>query len=199
MTTLALRGDRNAIASFRVSATLFTTDGTALSPADYRGINTIVSFADGELVKTVNIPVVADGIAELEETFSVSLVNPTGGATLAATNATVVIMDQSLRFATNSFVVDEGAGFALITVERPEDARGVISVNYTITDGVANNGVDFFATNGSLTFLDGETNKSWMRADRQQVIYAKDGTRRSPMPGKAIKQATLHVRMSINR
>ena len=145
-----------------VSATLYTQDGTAQAPTDYRGAQTVVSFADGELVKTVNIPIVADGISEAEEFFFVGLANPAGGATLAPGGATVVIMDQSLRFATNNFVVDEGVGFAVITVERPEDSRGVISVNYTITDGVAINGVDYFATNGSLTFLDGETNQSFL-------------------------------------
>lgn len=144
-----------------VSVGLVSADWTAFSPADFRPLNTIVTFQDGETIKTVDIPIVADGISEPDEFFTVSFVNPTGGLLLAETNAVVAILDASLRFETNHFVFNEGLRQAVITVLRPESTRGPISVDYLISPGGATFGDDYLGTNGTLTFLDGESNKTF--------------------------------------
>jgi hypothetical protein len=45
-----------------------TSDGTATAGADYTPVRQLVSFAPGEMTKTVEVPVVADGVAEPDET-----------------------------------------------------------------------------------------------------------------------------------
>ena len=144
-----------------VSVGLVSADWTAFSPGDFRPLNTIVTFQDGETVKTVDIPIVADGLSEPDEFFTVSFVNPTGGLVLAETNAVVAILDASLRFETNNFVFNEGLRQAVITVLRPESTRGPISVDYLISPGGATFGDDYLGTNGTLLFLDGESNKTF--------------------------------------
>jgi Ca2+-binding RTX toxin-like protein len=65
-----------------VSVVLTPTNGTASAPADYTSGPITVSFADGEISKTVTIPIVRDGDFEFYETVYLSLSNPIGGATL---------------------------------------------------------------------------------------------------------------------
>jgi hypothetical protein len=53
-----------------------TSDGTATAGADYTAVRQLVSFAPGEMTKTVEVPVVADGLAEPDETVILILSSP---------------------------------------------------------------------------------------------------------------------------
>lgn len=73
-----------------VSATLTISPGTALAGHDYVGASSVVSFGSGDAAsRVVAIPIVNDSVAELAESFSVTLSAPTGGATLGAPTAAV--------------------------------------------------------------------------------------------------------------
>jgi hypothetical protein len=73
-----------------VGATLTLTPGTALAGQDYVGASSVVSFGPGDAAsRIVAIPIVNDTVAELAESFSVTLSAPTGGATLGAPIAAV--------------------------------------------------------------------------------------------------------------
>ncbi|GEM_PF-5166705 len=78
-----------------VSATVATSNGTATAPDDYTEVSTTVTWADGEAgEKTVDIPVINNGIEEPQEQFYVSIGNATGGARLGGEDtATVTIID----------------------------------------------------------------------------------------------------------
>ncbi|MBD2267379.1 M10 family metallopeptidase C-terminal domain-containing protein [Anabaena sp. FACHB-1391] len=77
-----------------VSATLNLTNGTAIAPSDYNNTPITISFADGEITKTVAIPIVDDSLLEGNETVNLTLTNPTGGATLGTQSTAVLrIMD----------------------------------------------------------------------------------------------------------
>jgi len=81
-----------------VSVTLTPTNGSATATSDYNNNPIIVTFADGETNKTVNIPVVNDSVFEWNETFNLTLSNPTGGSLLGAQKqitSTVTIDDFS--------------------------------------------------------------------------------------------------------
>jgi hypothetical protein len=81
-----------------VSVTLTPTNGSATATSDYNNTPIIVTFADGETNKTVNIPVVNDSVFEWNETFNLTLSNPTGGSLLGAQKqitSTVTIDDFS--------------------------------------------------------------------------------------------------------
>src|SRR2546427_8990472 len=62
--------------------------------------------------------------------------------------------------AANTFRVDESAGFATVTVVRSAGTSGTVSVDFATSDGSAGAGVDYVATNGTITFADGEFIKS---------------------------------------
>ena len=69
-----------------------TTDGTAASGPDYVGQTGTITFAPGEVSKTVSIPVVDDRVPELKEGFGLSLSAPVG-AVLSNATAEAVILD----------------------------------------------------------------------------------------------------------
>lgn len=78
-----------------VSVRITTANGSATAPADFTALtNVLVNFADG--VSIVNVPItIANTVPnEANETFSVSISNATGGATVGAPNfATLRILD----------------------------------------------------------------------------------------------------------
>ena len=55
-----------------------TSDGTAVAGSDYTETSGTLSFAAGETAKTVPVPVLDDGHDEDEETFTLTLSNPSG-------------------------------------------------------------------------------------------------------------------------
>lgn len=60
-----------------VSIAYATSDGTAKQPADYAAASGTLSFAAGEIVKTIDVRVVGDTTIEQDETFTVTLSGPT--------------------------------------------------------------------------------------------------------------------------
>lgn len=82
-----------------VSVSFATSDGTALSPADYAATAGALGWAGGDAVpKTFQVTMVDDGFVEGSETFGVTLSNPQGGAALGATaTAAVTILDDEVQ------------------------------------------------------------------------------------------------------
>jgi hypothetical protein len=66
-----------------------TANGTATAGSDYTALPlTTISFAAGETSKTVNVTISGDTTVEPTETVLLNLSAPTGGLTLADTQAT---------------------------------------------------------------------------------------------------------------
>ena len=70
-----------------------TSDNTATSPDDYFSNSGTLSFAIGEITKTITVNIVDDGTQEGNEIFFVQLSNPTGGVSLGVSSLTVMISD----------------------------------------------------------------------------------------------------------
>ncbi|MDQ2935927.1 MAG: M12 family metallo-peptidase [Acidobacteriota bacterium] len=68
-------------------------NGTAYARCDYATTVGVLSFAAGDTLKTFSIPIINDSYAEGNETFSISLSNPTGAALGSSASATVTIND----------------------------------------------------------------------------------------------------------
>ncbi len=137
-----------------------TTDGTASSEGgDFDFTSGTLTFLPANMSAKIVIPIRQDTRAEGNETFTVDLLNPRGGATLPVTaalgrSATVTIVDDesAFQFSTPTFTVIEGTANAVITVLRTGPLVGQATVNYTATPGTAVAGLDFNPVSGTLTF-----------------------------------------------
>jgi hypothetical protein len=141
-----------------VSVDYATSDGSAAAPGDYTATSGTLNFADGETSKTFDIPVAWDGLPEGDESISIDLSNPGGGADLGSTATGVVhIADDGasapVQFSAASYDVAETAGNATITVDRAGAGSkgGPVTVDYSGADG----------THGTLTFGPGEASKAF--------------------------------------
>lgn len=85
--------ERTGSADLAVSVDVATADGSATAGDDYTATTDTVSWAAGESgVKTVDVPITDDTIAEPSETFVVNLSNP-ADTTISDAEATVTILD----------------------------------------------------------------------------------------------------------
>lgn len=150
------------------SADFLTSAGptnSATAAGDYTPVNSVLTFASGESLKVVNIPILDDAAVEGNETVTLTLTNITGASGITTAVLTIVENDFApgeLSFSTNSFVVNEAAGSATITVLRSNGYSGVISVNFAaVAGGTAVAGVDYTPTSGSLAFAEGQISRTF--------------------------------------
>lgn len=150
----------------QVAVTAITlTNGTATPGADFLMSTNVVVFSPGVTAQTFDIRLFDDTLIETPETINLALMNPTGAATLGRSNATLIIVDNdfgpgSLTLVTNVYYVREDARQVNIPVQRIGGFSGSISIRFSTTPGTATPFKDFVPTNGVLTFVEGETNKS---------------------------------------
>lgn len=123
-----------------------------------------LNFANEERSKFIIISVLPDDIPENDEVFTIRLVNPTGGATLAASNTesqlTVSANDSPVRFADSVLTVGESDGAVMLTVYRGLLSNGVqvgplnsvTTVQYSTSSGTATGGADFVVSSGTVQF-----------------------------------------------
>lgn len=94
---IVLRAVRTGGSQGAVSVTATPANGSATAGADFIGGPFQITFAAGQTEKDISIPLVNDAVAEPAESMTVTLSNPTNGATLGApTTATVTINDDDV-------------------------------------------------------------------------------------------------------
>ncbi|MEG3855026.1 Calx-beta domain-containing protein [Microcoleus sp. Z1_C4] len=124
-----------------VSATVNLSNLTAVAADDYDNAPILVNFADGDAApKIVDIPIVNDTLVEGTERVNLSLINPTGNATIGTqSNAILNIADDdsTLQFSAAFFSVNEGTRNAAVTVTRIGSATGAVSATVNLSDGTA--------------------------------------------------------------
>ena len=85
---------RTAGSSGTVSVDYQTQDNTATNGSDYTGGTQTLTYLHGETTKTVTIPILDDANAESNESFNITILNTTGGASLLVPRtATFTIID----------------------------------------------------------------------------------------------------------
>lgn len=150
----------------------------ATPDADFRlrsGTLTFAATSGTGLSKTnrqVTATVLADGVAEGDETFRIVLADPTGGYALGNSVATATILDDDIAPApAPEFVVDVG-DFAIVEGNAGQSSTATNTVQFraalrapatttttvrvVISDGTANEGVDIRPIGGTLlTFVAG--------------------------------------------
>lgn len=83
----------SAAASSAVIVNYATANGTATAGSDYIATSGTLTFAAGEVSKTVAVSVLGDTVSEPNETFTLSLSNPNGATLGAITSTTATIIN----------------------------------------------------------------------------------------------------------
>ena len=153
----------------QVTVDYATADGTALAGEDYQGNAGTLTFLDGETSRTFTVTILDDAVHEADESLTLTLGNPGGGAVLGSpTSAVLTILDNdpapqpgSLSLGATGYTVAEAGGSVTVTVSRGGGSDGPVTVDYMTSDGSAVAGDDYVSASGTLTFVDGDTSESF--------------------------------------
>jgi len=164
-TNVSLNVTLSPASSQVVTVNFATSDVTATAGQDYTATSGTLTFQHGETSKTITIPVRGDTQVEADETFSVTLSTPTGGAALTLSpfsQVTITNDDGAAQLSIADASVNEGnSGTTNLTFTVTLSAPiGLVSVNFATADGTATAGSDYAAAYGTVTFQPGETSKT---------------------------------------
>ncbi|HEC84631.1 MAG TPA: hypothetical protein ENI48_05245 [Thioploca sp.] len=145
-----------------VSVDYATANGSASAGSDYTAQNgTLTWNPTDEGAKAIHLPITDDLDFEGNETFTVTLSNPTGDATLGTSQVTVEIVENDqpnpgvLQFSAPTYTASEGDHTLNLTVTRTGGQNGAVSVEY-LANGTATTGSDYTGESGTLTWADGD-------------------------------------------
>lgn len=143
-----------------------TKSGSATAGIDYKETSGTLSFAPGEIEKTVLVPVFRDTEVEPDESFQFLLskpvsLNPNIDVALGSLLSSTVMLqnDDFPKLSVRSASIFEDGGKATVLVTLSEAYLHSVTVDYATRDGTAIAGSDYVATRGSLTFAAGEVEK----------------------------------------
>jgi len=155
---------RTGATNSSVSVNFSTSDGTAVAGQDYVTQIGTLNFAPGDTTKTFSITILDDAPVEADETVNLLLSNPTGGAVLSSPSTatlTIVNDDTGVEFTAALYTVAENTANALISVRRIGVTTGAFTVGFATSNNTAVAGVNYVATNGTLTFAAGVSSNAF--------------------------------------
>ncbi|MEM8816313.1 MAG: Calx-beta domain-containing protein [Pseudomonadota bacterium] len=144
-------------------------DVTALAGSDYDAASGTLTFAAGETVQFITVPVYGDTFIEADEAFDVELSNLTGSGSLvnlpAFVYAGLIESDDPFAMVSVDNVAmlegDSGATDMTFTVSIDAAAADPVTMDYVSADATGSNiatpGDDYTAVSGSLTIPAGDT------------------------------------------
>jgi uncharacterized delta-60 repeat protein len=146
-----------------------THDLTATAGVNYTTTSGTLTFGPGQVLKSIQIPVIDDPDVTGDLLFTTVLTTNAGslGSQLAYPSTNTVVIqdaDAGLSFTNSSMIVRRDIGSAVITVVCPNpgiepvivDSNTIpLSVQFATSDGTAVAGVDYLATSGKLVFTNG--------------------------------------------
>ena len=153
-----------------------TAGGTAEEGADYTATSATLTFAPGENAQTIAVSTREDEVDEHNETFTLNLSNP-GSATIQDGTATGTINDDdeppAIVIADAEAEEGEAAEF---TVTLSAITSFTVTVDYATAGGTAEEGADYTATSGTLTFAPGENAQTIAVSTREDEVDEQDET-----------------------
>jgi hypothetical protein len=150
-----------------VTVNYATIDGTATAGGvaatggrDYVAVSDSVTFLPGETSKEIGVTVNADMLHEITETFTI-LINAVGVVVLDAQGiGTITNDDAGPTISVGNVVVTEGAAgvrTATFVVSLSQASGSTVSVDFTTNEGLADAGVDYTLSAGTLSLDPGQT------------------------------------------
>jgi len=140
-----------------------TADGTAFAGQQYVATSGTLTFAPGEIQKSVPVQTIDDGVFRINSlNFHMTLSAPTGGFLLGTHDMFVSITESDARpiiaFESSEMTTTEGAGTFNVRILRSGDTSPAVSVAYSIQN--ASTKPATVNSTGILSFLAGETSKT---------------------------------------
>jgi hypothetical protein len=137
-----------------VEVSVATADGTATAGSDYSALALqVLTFQPGETEKVVTVGILDDAIAEGDETFFLTLTNPSG-ATITAASATATINDDEVGLSIADVAGAESAGTLTFTVSLSTARTVPVTVEFSTADVEATAGQDYVAVAPTVLTLD---------------------------------------------
>jgi hypothetical protein len=137
-----------------------TANFTAIAGLDYTASSGSLSFAAGEMTKTISVEVYGDSSIELSESFFVNLSNASG-ATIGDSQGLGTITNDdfaSISIADVQFTEsDAGTSTRTVRVTLSEANPFAVSFNYATQADTAVAGNDYVSASGTVTIPSGET------------------------------------------
>ena len=156
----------DAASTSTVSVGYTTVTDSAEAGSDFTASSQLIMFNPGEVVKTVAVSLLDNGLAEPTERFFVQLGNASGGQ-IAQSRATVTVFDNDTVAVASPFIsvddvwVSESDDYATFTVSLSGRSAGPVSMTWGLDSQTAGYNSDFLGfTNQVLTFAPGEVTKS---------------------------------------
>ncbi len=164
--TLSITVVRTGGSTGSVSVDYSTANGTAIAGQDYTSASGTLTFAGGETIKTIQIPITNDSTTETDETFTVSLNNNSNLEVVGGPSTLVVtLQDRNTTpvITINSVAVQEGntgtTTDAMFIINLSAATGRTVSVNFATVNQTATggnkcglSGVDYESASGNLAF-----------------------------------------------
>jgi hypothetical protein len=166
VTPLTITARRTGGTNGIVGVSYATANGTAISGVNYTGTSGTLSWADGESAnKTFTVTIIDDGVYGPTKTFTASISNPTGGASISTpTSATVNVLNVNppppspdpgdIQFAVAAQSVSESAGSTTVVMRRVDGTNGIVGISYETQDISAVAGVNYTTASGTESWAD---------------------------------------------
>ena len=143
-----------------------TSNGTAAAGQDYTTKSGTLTFLNGEVVKSFDIPINNDALDETDETVNLTLSNSSPGVFLTPNAAAVLIIldnDNPPTISIEDVTHEEGnvgANQFSFRVSLSGASSFPVSVDFITADGTATFNSDYIPINGQVNFAPGETLKN---------------------------------------
>jgi hypothetical protein len=160
--------DRDLLDTSTITVQYTTVDAVAGESGDYTANSGTLNFIPTDNSETVVVQTAEDELDEPDETFSVTLSNPSSGVEITTASATGTIEDDDAQPAleiTDETVTEGNAGTvsAVFDITLSAPSGQTVMVNYATADGSASAPADYTAIPTSptqtLTFTAGQTTK----------------------------------------
>lgn len=174
---------RSGIMSGSATVDFALTGGAGVDGSDYVGSlpSGTLSFAPNEESKVVTLAVVGDTLAEAGEDYTLTLSNPTGGATLNIATATTTVTNDDTNFVLEAPVaMAEGASGTtnvVFAVYRQGDTTGTGSVNWKLQSAAGLTTGDFVGNQDALNNNTGLPSGTLSFATNATVAYITLGVK----------------------
>ncbi|WP_420635077.1 Calx-beta domain-containing protein [Candidatus Palauibacter sp.] len=140
-----------------------TEAGSAEADVDYTEASGTLTFAPGDMEKTITVAIIDDDLLEGQDKFTVRLSGTDDALVTLGTSsveARIIDRDMATISVAEETTVDEDAGTVTLTLTASAMAVDAMRFDYRTEDGTAEAGADYTAANGRVTIPAGETERT---------------------------------------